>query len=335
MTGGVGQDTEWNRSAVIRRPVPAVLVVLALAAACGGSSEPRSPRPAAAPTPVIDQNFADPDVVAVGGTYYAYATQPAEGGRNITMATSRDLKAWDVLSTDPLPRLPAWALAGRTWAPDVSTVAGGYIMYFTAHSASPDVQCIGVARSTSPAGPFVAVGTEPLVCPADQGGAIDPSSYVEPDGHRYLLWKNDGNCCGMDTWLQLQPLSADGQRVAGPARRLIRQGQPWEGNLVEAPALIRHGSTYVLFYSANDYGGAKYATAYATATRIDGPYHKAAQPLLSTSRLHVIGPGGAELLPGAPGGTAIVFHGWDPAITYRAMYLGHLTWHGNVPMMRL
>lgn len=65
----------------------------------------------------------------------------------------------------------------------------------------------------SPAGPFRPVGDEPLICPEDEGGAIDAASHVEDDGGRFLLWKNDGNCCGKDTWLQMHRLTPDGLRL--------------------------------------------------------------------------------------------------------------------------
>ncbi len=190
------------------------------------------------------------------------------------MATSTDLKTWDVQVQDPLPELPAWATNGHTWAPDVTAGPDGYLMYLTARSVVPALQCIGVARSTSPTGPFRPVGDEPLICPEDEGGAIDAASYVEPDGKRYLLWKNDGNCCGKDTWLNLQPLSADGLKLTGPPVRLVMQDQPWEGNLVEAPTLVRHGSSYVLFYSANDYGGDKLRHRLCHREQARGPVHE-------------------------------------------------------------
>ncbi len=206
-------------------------------------------------------------------------------------------------------------------------------MYLTAHSVDPDMQCIGVARSAHPAGPFRPVGTRPLVCPAAQGGAIDAASYVEPDGSRYLLWKNDGNCCGKDTWLHLQPLSRDGLRTTGPAVRLVMQDQAWEGDLVEAPTLVRHGTSYVLFYSANDYGGDRYATGYAVASRLRGPYVKGDEPLMTSDSTGVIGPGGQDVMTTTAGESRIVFHGWDPAVIYRGMYVATLRWRGSTPVV--
>lgn len=257
-----------------RRVLAAAVVLTTLAnlvAACSSTNADPSPAATTADTDpvgtvasvVLEQNFPDPDVLRVGDTYYAYATQANDGSVNVQMATSGDLQTWRVEVEDPLPQLPTWATNGRTWAPDVSAAPGGFVMYFTAHSVDPDLQCIGVARSTSPTGPFRPVGKRPLVCPPAQGGAIDAASFLDEDGSRYVLWKNDGNCCGKDTWLQIQPVSRDGLRLTGPPVRLVKQTEPWEGALVEAPTLVRHDDTYVLLYSANDYSGDAYATGYA------------------------------------------------------------------------
>jgi beta-xylosidase len=146
--------------------------------------------------------------------------------------------------------------------------------------------------------------------------------------------ENDGNCCGRDTWLHLQRLTADGLRTAGPARRLVRQDQPWEGDLVEAPTLVRHDGSYVLFYSANDYGGDAYATGYAVADRLAGPYRKADEPLLTSAATGITGPGGQDVVTGPDGREHLLVHGWDPAIVYRGVYLLDMTWRDGLPVVR-
>jgi arabinan endo-1,5-alpha-L-arabinosidase len=285
-----------------------------------------------APQPVIDQDFPDPDVLFVDGIYYAYATQRADGSRNVQLATSTDLSTWQVAEQDALPTLPSWATSGRTWAPDVTAVGAGFVMYVTARNADTSLQCIGAATSSSPRGPFEPVEGGPLICPERRGGAIDPASFIDGRDTRYLLWKNDGNCCGKPTWLHLQRLSTDGLRTAGPPRRLIREDQPWEGDLVEAPTLVRRGDTYVLFYSANSYSGEQYATGYAVADRRQGPYRKADEPLLTTENTDVTGPGGQDVVTDSRGRTFILFHGWDPAVVYRGMYVLPLAWRNDRPV---
>jgi arabinan endo-1,5-alpha-L-arabinosidase len=285
-----------------------------------------------APLPfVLDADFPDPDVLRTGDSYYAYATNG--GGFNVQVATSPDLEEWTPVAGDALPLLPGWSLPGKTWAPDVSEPApGSFVMYMTVATSSPRLQCIGVATATAPEGPFTPVGSGPIVCPPDEGGAIDPATFTAADGTRYLLWKNDGNCCGLDTWLQIAELSADGTTLVGETTRLLQQDQEWEGDLIEAPTLVERDGGYTLLYSANGYGGEEYATGYATADALLGPYTKSETPLLSTERSggRWLGPGGQDVVTG-PEGDAILFHSWDELFIQRGMNLAAIEWDDGVP----
>ncbi|GIF38084.1 family 43 glycosylhydrolase [Actinoplanes xinjiangensis] len=322
----------------------AVLAALVMTAGLfTAPAAPTGPATTAAAGPVIDQNFADPDVMKVGRTYYAYATN--SDGRNIRWATSTDLTTWAVQDSDALPALGAWAdpdwtfpPGGSTdhgvWAPEVfATGPRSFVMWYTAHDRASGKQCIGAATATTPGGPFVPRDTA-LVCTPEIGGAIDASSYAE-NGRRYLLWKNDGNCCRQDTWLRLQQVSADGLRRTGTETALIKQNKPFEGTLVEAPTLWKRGGTYVLFYSANFFGNGSYMSSYATSTSLRGPYTKAAAPLMTTDAFGgtVRGPGGQDVVTGPDGRDRIVFHGWNADFTYRAMYSRRLDWQGARPIV--
>jgi len=315
----------------------AVAAAIALTVSVAGCSSNPSAAPAAGsshPTSgfVIDQDFPDPDLMRVGRDYYAYATNSAAA--NIQIATSRDLTHWSVSGTDALPVVPIWAAPGKTWAPDVSELSPGrYVMYFTAASAEPASQCIGVATATSPEGPFTSAGDSPLLCPTEEGDAIDPSTFLDTDGTRYLVWKNDGNSRGLDTWLQLSPLSPDGLALAGPTTKLIKQTAVWEGSLIEAPVLVHHDANYVLFYSASNYGDDSYAIGYAVAQSVTGPFVKNAEPLLSTASSggRFTGPGGQDVIESPDGGGWLAFHSWDPAMVYRGMNMVPLTWRNNEP----
>jgi len=297
-----------------------------------------SPPPASTPAPaafLIDRDFADPDVIEANGSYVAFATN-ARGG-NVQFATSEDLTHWEGSLQDALPDLPTWASAGRTWAPDVSVAAdGGYMMYFVATHTASEKQCIGAATSSTATGPYTPVDGAPIVCPLDEGGAIDPATFTDDDGTRYLIWKNDGNCCAIDTWIQLAPLTADGTRLAAPPTRLFTQTQPWEGELVEGPVLVKRGGEYVMFYSANDYATADYAVGVATASAITGPYVKQDGPLLSTRSTagRYSGPGGQDVITTAAG-DMILFHGWDELLMYRGLNALPLGWDGSHPFLRL
>ncbi len=305
----------------------------ALGLACGAILPSGSPAVAdGCRNPEIARNFPDPDVLAAAGAYYLYATND---GSNVQLATSRDLLDWEFLA-DALPRLPDWAEAGQTWAPEVSPRPDrlGFVMYFTALHQESGRQCIGVALSAAPAGPFDPAGSEPLICPIEKGGAIDAAAFLDSDGRFYLLWKNDGNCCELDTWIWIQELSSDGLRLQGEATPLIRQDQAWEGPLVEAPTLWKHSGRYYLFYSANWYYGPDYAIGYAVADHPLGPYRKALAPLLGTDgRVPIIGPGGQDVLQSGPSETWLVYHSWSPDMRTRSVRIDPLDWHDGAPVV--
>ena len=96
--------------------------------------------------------------------------------------------------------------------------------------------------------------------------------------------------------------------------------------------MVRHDHAYVLFYSANSYGGEGYATGYAVADRLRGPYRKAEEPFLTTGNTDVTGPGGQDVVTATDGQTYIIFHGWDPAVVYRGMYVLQLDWRKGRPV---
>ncbi|UOY03159.1 glycoside hydrolase family 43 protein [Blastococcus sp. PRF04-17] len=324
----------------------AALAAAVLLAGCGGdagedgtaaaSSSPAVADAAADGNPVIDDDFPDPDVLEVDGTYYAYATNTAT--LNVQVATSTDLETWETSREDALPELPSWVIPGKTWAPEVSRFGPDqFVMYPTTTNFDPAYQCIAVATATSPEGPFEIVGNEMLVCPAEEGGAIDAATFTDADGSNYLLWKNDGNCCGFDTWLYIAPLSADGLSLTGEPTRLIKQDQEWEDHLVEAPTLVERDGTYVLLYSANDYGGEEYAIGYATADAVTGPYTKGEEPLFTTdaSDGRYIGPGGQDVVVTPEGEDVLLFHSWYGGITYRGMNQLPLTWEDGRPVVEM
>ena len=318
----------------MRRTAAVTATAIALTAAvagCSAGSEPSaSPSTEVAPFQ-IDSDFPDPGALVVGDRVYAYATNTA--AVNVQVATSDDMKTWTLSDEDAMPALPSWAVMGKTWAPGPAELADGrFALYFTASDAASTFQCIGVAFADRPKGPFTSTADKPLVCPENEGGAIDASVTADENGRRYLVWKNDGNCCGYDTWISAQPLSADGASLTGQPTRLIKQTESWEGQLVEAPVIVRHDDEYVLLYSANDYADSSYVTGVATAKSLLGPYTKEKEPLLSTpeSKGRYLGPGGEDLVT-FHGKDWMLFHSWDEAFAYRGMHAVPVTWKGGLP----
>ena len=290
--------------------------------------------------PVVANNFPDPGVINVDGTYYAYATMG--NSRNVQVAQSQNLVEWKELA-DAMPSLASWVRrsAPDVWAPEVAQVGDKFVLYYTARDAASKKQCIGVATSERPEGPFKDPSEQPFVCQVDQGGTIDASPFNDGDKW-YLLFKNDGNCCGRATYLYIQELTPDGQNLVGEPVRLVRNDKGWEGRVVEAPTMWKQDDKYYLFYSANDYAGLQYAVGYATCEAALGPCQDAPEnPILETAlkRPPVIGPGHQTIVVDDDGEPWIVYHAWEITSTgdktdRRFMWIDPLVFENGKPIVK-
>jgi beta-xylosidase len=309
-----------------RARVPLLVIGLSFALA-GFSSSPPADEPAmhARPSGALDGDFADPFVLRAPGGYYAFAT--GAHGSHLQLATSRTLGGWTP-ARDPLPALPVWAAPepGFTWAPAVLTRASSYVLYYTTRDRASGFQCISRATAARPEGPYVDRSAQPLVCQtsgeAALCGSIDPSPFLDGDGTPYLLWKSDENsvACRTAPRIWTQRLSADGLTLVGAAHALIARDRDWEGDIVEAPSMIRRGDAYYLFYSANWYGSSAYAIGYAVCTSPTSGCRKmsGAAPLVASAGA-ILGPGGQELFTDAEGALWMAYHAWTaPHTSYQA-----------------
>ncbi|MDT0447149.1 family 43 glycosylhydrolase [Streptomyces johnsoniae] len=304
--------------------------LLPLSPAAANAQEAAAPAPSSvAPGLVIDDDFPDPDVFTENGTHWAYSTSSRHG--RVPYATADGPDGPWTIQGNAMPEPPAWTGSGGFWAPDVSRRADGrYLMYFTGPDAASGRMCLGAALADAPAGPFVPTSAQPLVCDPDEGGDIDPSSFVDTDGTRYLLYKNDGNAVGRPAILWLQRVAEDGVTLLGARTELLRNNLPSEDGVIEAPVLVKRASQYVLFYSAGVYSTPNYQTSYAVSPSLTGPYTRAYRPLMTTASLDgtVSGPGGADI-----GDGRIFFHG-ARAAGGRGMYVAELGWDGDYPVVR-
>lgn len=288
-----------------------------------------------ADSPVYAGDAPDPQAIRAGDTWYLFHTNAR--GANVPVLTSPDLRRWTPAG-DALPALPGWAEPGRTWAPEVIALAPDrYVLYSTVADRASGRQCIGRAVSATPGGPYRDESGAPLVCQGDLGGSIDASPFRDRDGTLYLLWKNDGNAVGQDTWLWSQRLSADRLRLAGQPVQLLKQTEPWEGKVVEGPFLWRHDDRLLLFYAANAYDTAAYAEGYAVCDTPLGPCRKALRNPILASAGPVSGPGHASMVE-QDGRTWLLYHAWPPgaegSVTPgRQLWLSEVTWDGDRPVV--
>ena len=277
---------------------------------------------------VYPYDFPDPDVITVGSTYYAYATNSVSG--NIQIIESTDLAHWTAVG-NALPNLPSWATADYTWAPSVAFVGGAYDLYYAVDPTDSTTECISVATSTSPLGPFVDTSTAPLECQPALGGAIDPDAFVDTNGTPYLLWKS-GDVGSARIWAQQLDASGTTFATGSTATTILMPDQSWEGGNIEAPDLVAAGGRYLLFYSGNDWSSANYAVGVATCAGPLGPCGDASSTPILASGGGMSGPGGESVFPDANGDFWIAFDAWNPTAVggsnSRALYVRSINLSG-------
>jgi xylan 1,4-beta-xylosidase len=277
----------------VRRGLIAGTVVACLGLPGGAAAQTAEPLAAQLqpplPSPVVAGDWPDPDVTLIDGSYYAVATS---GGWSPTfrILQSTDLRSWSI-GGSVFRRVPGWA-AGSFWAPELAALpSGGYALFYSAmpkrawrtrtdgttaldrgRGARP-WYCLGVATAPSPLGPWRDLG-RPLRC--TPRGTIDPTPVVDGDD-LYLVYKEDGNAFGKPTPILLQRLRADGRRLLGAPRELLRNRPgSWEGKVVEAPSLVQRDGGWTMLYSgalccSRD---CAYAVGAARARTLAGPWRR-------------------------------------------------------------
>jgi hypothetical protein len=220
-----------------------------------GDYAPNTPAYAGAPwfepSQPYTQNFPDPDVVFDGSRYWATST--STGGPTLPAMWSTDLVNWtardaynpnpynsDPFFNDAFPVPPSWSVGGAVqlpgkaqWAPGVAKIGGAWVAY-TAWEIAPGRRCISAARASSPAGPFVDLSPNPIVCDPDAAGSIDAAPFIDASGQPWLTWKAEGGD-GLPARIYSQALSADGLSFkAGSAPNLLLVSVlGWEGLIVD------------------------------------------------------------------------------------------------------
>ncbi len=257
--------------------------------------------------PVLPGDFPDPSVIRVGEDYWATATA-SEWGPIYPILHSRDLVNWE-LKGHIFNEKPKWS-SKNYWAPELIYHNSKFYVYYVGRkNVENGTLHIAVATAENPLGPWTDHG--PMIGQDD--GSIDPFVTADEHGARYMLWKNDGNSCGEPTYIYAQKLSEDGLKLGGEMKQLIRNDQPWEGNLIEGPAVTKHGDYFYLFYAGNGCCGknCSYGTGVARSKSLLGPYEKfAGNPIVADNeKWHC--PGHGTIVTTPDGRDFFMAHAYD------------------------
>lgn len=267
--------------------------------------------------PVLEGQFADPDIDVFGDTYYLYTTSDGYAGWSGTkfrVFSSKNLVDWKdegVILNCEKGKDVKWAV-GSAWAPSIEEKDGKYYFYFCAKDSTGNSN-IGVAVADSPTGPFVAED-KPLMTVAickkygvAMGQAIDPSIFTDDDGTSYMLFGN-GNAAVVK--LNDDMVSCD-----------LSTLKNYSGvtDFREAITVTKRDGIYHFTWSCDDTGSANYHVNYGTSKRIDGVIQYRGTILEKNAELDILGTGHHSILQ-IPGED-------EYYIAYHRFYtpLGHFT----------
>ncbi|HEY3371146.1 MAG TPA: family 43 glycosylhydrolase [Prolixibacteraceae bacterium] len=292
--------------------------------------------------PVFQPVLADPTIVKSGDSFYAYGTEDnwgTEGGHHlVSVLKSKDLVNW-TFQNDAFHEKPGWKTKGGIWAPDVTEVAGKFLMYYAFSTWGDANPGIGLAIADHPQGPFTDQGkvfdSEEIGVP----NSIDPF-FMEEQGEKYLFW-------GSFHGIYAVRLSDDGRHAEGDKVQITFSHL--EGVYVHK----RNGFYYLFGSEGTCCEGAKstYHVRVGRSRQLLGPYlDKNGNNLLSGPYGELIlhgnedangfaGPGhNAEIMTDDKGRDWLIYHAMlksKPLLSNganrRSLMLDPITWVDNWP----
>lgn len=255
--------------------------------------------------PIVAGNCPDPHVLHVDGTFYMVSTSHVLPAFPIRASTN--LVDWHAMGVSVFTRAnrPKWA-TGPFWAPELHHVGEYYVVYYTARSRVTGRLCIGAAVARDPIGPYRDIG-RPII--STSVTVLDSTFFRDDDGRQYLYWKADAGPGDPSGPICVQELRADGLKVTGDRLEVARDDLPWEERLIEAPAILKRGEFYYLFYSGGAFNSRSYAVGVARSTSPISGFEKRGEPILRGSdEWH--GPGHNSIVS-HEGNDYIVYHAWE------------------------
>lgn len=293
----------------------------------------------ALPSPLVAGDRPDPGVLRADDGEYVTVTTSGSWAPSFRVLRSPDLRSWRTSAT-VFPKPPRWAQSSF-WAPEMIRLGDGYALFYSALPRDGRRwYCLGVATASTPDGPWRDRG-RPLRC--GKNGSIDPHPTRDERGRLHLLWKADGNEFERPTPIFAQRMTENGMRLLGKPRELIRNDRRWEGEVVEAPTVIRRPDGYFyMLYSANrcclthvprrDPRPCGYAVGAARSRRLVGPWRKfSGNPILKGGNGWRC-PGHTGVTDDGAGGLLALFHAYratDKFLVGRALLAAPLTFRAD------
>lgn len=212
--------------------------------------------------PVINADYSDPDVCAVGGDYYMTASS-FNCIPGLPILHSKDLVNWEIVGhalqqLTPKEYFDVPRHGEGVWAPSIRYHNGYFYIYW----GNPDYG-VYMVKTKNPKGTW----DEP-VCVIAGKGMIDTCPLWDDNGRCYLVNGWAASRAGFNSVLTVRELSSDGTRVIGMPRIVFDGGQV--NHTTEGPKFYKRNGWYWIMCPA---GGVKYGWQLAMRSRSPyGPY---------------------------------------------------------------
>ena len=293
----------------------------------------------------------DPFAIKYLDEFFLYHTGETSGRRGVSVHRSRDLVNWEFHGFALEPADTGWAWSDL-WAPEVVYERGTFYMYISATRAgagpSPGPwqfgeddagRRVGVARATSPVGPFVP-DPEPLT----DSWSIDAHPFRDDDGSMWLFYNvrtadvSFGNGLPGTGTVCDRLLAPD--RLEGRPSPVTFPSDAWEGVPTsdwfwnEAPYVLKRRGRYFQMYSGGSFVDSSYAIGLAEGDAPRGVWRKdPANPILRGGE-RIAGPGHHSFVFGPDVATRYaVYHGYVDGDRGRKVNLDRLFWTGDKPLI--
>ena len=219
--------------------------------------------------PIAEGDYADPEGVVFGKTYWIYPTwsDRYENQLYFDCFSSKDLVKWKKHERIIDNSAISW-LRMALWAPAAVEKDGKYYLFFGGNDVHPgEVGGIGVAVADKPQGPFKDLIGKPLINDIVNGAQpIDQFVFQDKDGTYYMYYGGWGHC-------NIVKMADDFKSIVPfPDGTMYKEVTP--KGYVEGPFMFIRDGKYYFMWSEGGWGGPHYRVAYAIADSPFGPFER-------------------------------------------------------------
>ena len=220
--------------------------------------------------PIFEGDYADPEGVVFGKTYWIYPTYSAPFHKQLYLDcfSSKDLVTWTKHERIIDQTRIKW-LTNALWAPAALEKDGKYYLFFSGNNIQNDEQVggIGVAVADNPAGPFEDLLGKPLIDKiVNRAQPIDQFVFQDKDGSYYMYYGGWGRC-------NVVKMADDFKSIVPfPDGTMYKEVTP--KNYVEGPFMFIRDGKYYFMWSEGGWTGPHYKVAYAISDSPFGPFER-------------------------------------------------------------